>query len=320
MLSDFGVAKMLEGEAGATLTVTTSGLPIGTPEYMAPEQWLNQIVPQIDIYALGVVFYELVTGEKPFLADTPVAVMIKQHEDPLPKPSQFIPNLSGQVVQVIQQAMAKKLEERYQKMGEFSAALEALASQLNPPPALFPTFLSEDILALSLEQVREEPNTNESPSQSQTISGNEPSEINSSEENESLSKSGRLLTGRRHYAEVGKANRQLFQVNQPKDFNGWKDSGTTFLRQNDYIEAEQAFRQALKIDPKDPSVRIGLGKSLYGQKKFDEAVHVFRQVLIIDPRNANAWNGLGTCLENINRHDEAEQAFRHAEQFKKGPV
>ena len=69
LLSDFGVAKILDFEEGNTLTGT--GVGVGTPEYMAPEQWTNNVVPQTDIYALGVVFYELVTGRKPFTADTP---------------------------------------------------------------------------------------------------------------------------------------------------------------------------------------------------------------------------------------------------------
>ena len=67
MVADFGIAKILDAEGGSTLTSTN--VAIGTPEYMAPEQWLNQISPQTDIYALGIVFYELVTGRKPYTAD-----------------------------------------------------------------------------------------------------------------------------------------------------------------------------------------------------------------------------------------------------------
>jgi len=69
MLSDFGIAKILGVDDTSQLTGT--GVGVGTPEYMAPEQWTNNVVPQTDIYALGVVFYELVTGRKPFTADTP---------------------------------------------------------------------------------------------------------------------------------------------------------------------------------------------------------------------------------------------------------
>ena len=127
MLSDFGVAKILESEDGNTLTGT--GMGIGTPEYMAPEQWVNMVVPQTDIYALGVVFYELITGRKPYTADTPVAILIKQNNDPLPRPKQFITDLPDQVEQVIFKALAKKPEERYSNMEAFATALEKLTAQ-----------------------------------------------------------------------------------------------------------------------------------------------------------------------------------------------
>ena len=136
MLSDFGVAKILDLDEGGTLTGT--GVGVGTPEYMAPEQWLNQVVPQTDVYALGVVFYELVTGRKPYTADTPAAVLIKQREDPLPRPQQFVPGLPEQVEQVIFKALARKPEDRYENMAEFAAALEKLAAQADSLPAVLP--------------------------------------------------------------------------------------------------------------------------------------------------------------------------------------
>ena len=136
MLSDFGVAKILESEEGGTLTGT--GVGVGTPEYMAPEQWVNKVVPQTDIYSLGVVFYELVTGRKPYTADTPAAVLIKQTTDPLPRPKEFVPGLPDGVEQVIFKAMAKKPEERYASMGEFAAALDKLGLQAEPRKASKP--------------------------------------------------------------------------------------------------------------------------------------------------------------------------------------
>ena len=66
MLADFGIAEHLESDETQTLTGT--GIGLGTPEYMAPEQWTAQTTPQSDIYSLGVVFYELITGRKPYTA------------------------------------------------------------------------------------------------------------------------------------------------------------------------------------------------------------------------------------------------------------
>ncbi len=134
MLSDFGVAKIIGDEAGTGLTGT--GMAVGTPEYMAPEQVNAKTADgRADIYALGIVFYEMVTGRRPFQADTPLAVLIKHISDPLPRPSQFVSELPGSVEKVLFKALAKKPEDRYQTMGEFAAALEKLAA--NEQPSVF---------------------------------------------------------------------------------------------------------------------------------------------------------------------------------------
>ena len=124
MLTDFGIAKILSGEGGVTLTGT--GVGLGTPDYMAPEQWTNQVVPQTDIYALGIVFYEMVTGRRPFTADTPAAVLIKQMQDPLPRPQTLAPDLPDQAEQLLYKALAKDPHDRFATMELMAAALENL--------------------------------------------------------------------------------------------------------------------------------------------------------------------------------------------------
>jgi hypothetical protein len=125
MLSDFGIAKILEGNEGGTLTGT--GISIGTPGYMAPEQWNGESGPQSDIYSLGVVLYELVAGRKPYIADTPMSAMLKQVNDPLPHPRQFVQNLPEELENVLLKALEKRPDDRYPSMSEFAAALETLA-------------------------------------------------------------------------------------------------------------------------------------------------------------------------------------------------
>jgi serine/threonine protein kinase len=127
MLTDFGVAKILDTDETATLTGT--GIGIGTPEYMAPEQWIGQTVLQSDIYSLGVVLYEMITGRKPYVADTPAAILLKLASDPLPKPTQFIPNLPDAVEKILIKALAKKAGDRYPTVTEFVTALERLTYQ-----------------------------------------------------------------------------------------------------------------------------------------------------------------------------------------------
>jgi basic membrane protein A len=132
MLSDFGIAKILEMEDGHTLTGT--GMGVGTPEYMAPEQGMGREVDgRADIYSLGIIFYELITGRKPYTADTPMAVILKHMTDPLPRPSHFIPALPEAVERVLIKALAKDPAERYSDSGVFAAALENLINGTQLP-------------------------------------------------------------------------------------------------------------------------------------------------------------------------------------------
>ena len=126
MLSDFGVAKIFDLEE--TVDLTGTGMGIGTPEYMAPEQWTGKTTAQSDIYALGIVLYEALTGRKPYSADTPAALLLKQANDPLPRPKQFISNLPSSVEKTLLKALAKDPKDRYQNMGEMATALEKLAA------------------------------------------------------------------------------------------------------------------------------------------------------------------------------------------------
>lgn len=128
ILTDFGIARLLEDSGIADLTGASVG--IGTPEYMAPEQGhAKKVDHRVDIYALGVVFYELVTGKQPFRADTPMAVVIKHTSDPLPPPREMVPDLPEAVEQVIYKALAKDPADRYEDMGAFAAALRKLGHQ-----------------------------------------------------------------------------------------------------------------------------------------------------------------------------------------------
>jgi eukaryotic-like serine/threonine-protein kinase len=128
MLTDFGIAKLLDVEETHTLTGT--GVGIGTPEYMSPEQGTGEeLDARADVYSLGIVFYEMITGRKPYTATTPMAVIIKHVNDPLPRPTTFVPNLPEKVEQTLIKALAKKPENRFADMAAFARTLEALPGQ-----------------------------------------------------------------------------------------------------------------------------------------------------------------------------------------------
>lgn len=138
MLTDFGIAKLMEADQ---FTLTGTGLGVGTPEYMAPEQWKGEAVPQTDIYALGVIMYEMLTGVKPYTAETPLAVALKQMTEPFPRPNDLVEGVPAEVEMFLFKALARNPEQRQTNMQIFHEELiklrylftSSLPSQQNKP-------------------------------------------------------------------------------------------------------------------------------------------------------------------------------------------
>ncbi len=153
MISDFGIAKLLEG--GETTQLTGMGVGIGTPEYMSPEQGQGHAVgPATDVYSLGIVFYELVTGRRPYQADTPIAVVLKHIQEPLPRPRQYVAHLPEEIEAVIFKALAKQAEERYPGMGAFAEALERLGRGTGEPTSSGQPVGAETLVSEALPATR----------------------------------------------------------------------------------------------------------------------------------------------------------------------
>lgn len=128
MLSDFGIAQILTQE---TTQLTVTGMGVSTPEYMAPEQWQGRADEASDQYALGVVLYELLTGVKPYTADTPLAVALKVMSEPLRRPSALVGSFSEDVEKVLYKALARNPQDRYETMAAFQNALTGLLQKGN---------------------------------------------------------------------------------------------------------------------------------------------------------------------------------------------
>ena len=141
-LMDFGIAKTSEETGTGSLTVT--GAVMGTPEYMSPEQCRGEkIDARSDIYSLGVVDYELFTGQVPFRGDTPVATIFKQVQDPVPLTGDVARHLPPALVPVLSRLLAKDRTQRYPTAGEAAEALRhardasvGFVSVPAPPPPL----------------------------------------------------------------------------------------------------------------------------------------------------------------------------------------
>lgn len=121
LLSDFGLSKLMSDNS-----MSQSGNIVGTPHYIAPEVWDGQShVPQSDIYALGCILYEMLTGERAVKGDSPPSVMMA-HFSPLTLPDSWPDDVPPNVATVLHTAMAKQIEERYATAGQMAGALAAL--------------------------------------------------------------------------------------------------------------------------------------------------------------------------------------------------
>jgi hypothetical protein len=119
-VTDFGIARSLEAQG-----LTATGRVLGTTDYVSPEQALgHEVTGQSDIYSLGIVLYEMLTGETPFKADTQVAVAMKHVRDPLPDVQRRRPEISASLAAVVERATAKETQNRYQQVGDMVHDLE----------------------------------------------------------------------------------------------------------------------------------------------------------------------------------------------------
>ncbi len=120
VLTDFGIAKIVTGAQ-----FTASGGMVGTPAFMAPEQGLGDAGDErSDLYSLGVILFQLVTGQLPYDADTPLAIILKHLNEPIPTSRSINPQVPEPIDQIVQRLMAKDPVDRYQTANELIADLE----------------------------------------------------------------------------------------------------------------------------------------------------------------------------------------------------
>jgi parallel beta-helix repeat protein len=125
ILMDFGIAKIIGGKEH-----TATGAVVGTAMYMSPEQAKGELPDaRVDVYALGVTLFEMLSGRPPFESDSAMTLMMMHVNDPVPDLSEITPDVPQQLVAVVGKALAKDREQRFQTAADFASALRSIDLQ-----------------------------------------------------------------------------------------------------------------------------------------------------------------------------------------------
>jgi tetratricopeptide (TPR) repeat protein len=162
-VADFGIARMTSSDSGAQITV--AGAIVGTPGYMSPEQVMggDDVDHRADIYALGVVLFEMLTGQLPYIADTLSGLLMMHIQEPVPSAVERCPDLCSEVDEVIVRALAKDPAQRYASAVALTEALAAaLGGKVSDSPARLRQAVRDSLVS---GQARRAASSSETPSE-----------------------------------------------------------------------------------------------------------------------------------------------------------
>lgn len=325
LLADFGIAVVLE-------TARTSPVNlIGSPLYMAPEQFDGMLSKRSDQYALACIAYEMVTGRNPFIAPNAVAMALKHKMEPPVAPTQFNTYLPIPVEQAILKAMSKERSDRYPDVSAFIAALHMSSIQkskeqwLDEGNQLYNNAHYQQALKAYERAVQLDPGFAEA----HDARGDALFSLNRSQEAlaayeqaihldanyaHAYEGKGNLLYNLKHYYEALEAYEQAIRLD-PASASAYNGKGDALYYLKRYHEALLAYERAIQLDPGYSSAYSGKSWTLWKLKRFEEALIAYEQAIRLDPSCASSYNGEGNTLYDLNRYHEALAAYEQAIQL-----
>lgn len=138
LLTDFGLVKIVSEEGMAQVRLTGAGAPVGTPDYMSPEQVMGEEVDgRADLYSLGIILFQMLTATTPFQGETPMQIAAQQLHAQPPLPRRFRPELPDEAQQVVLKSLSKRPVDRYSSGLELATAFRLALSSLDAQATMF---------------------------------------------------------------------------------------------------------------------------------------------------------------------------------------
>lgn len=320
-VTDFGLVK-LQGSveerrtelnlAGRDTSLTSTGTVLGTPNYCAPEQWLQEDVGvPADLYAMGVVLYEMSTGQLPFEAGAgPLGLgqLLSQviSEEPVP-PSQLQPAIPDRLEKIILRLLSKEASARHATAWELREDLVSVYQEVTgksyPRPVPKPVEAVVDVLnnkAVSLYSLGRKKPAEQTWQQALKLDSLHPDVV--------FNRGWLLWKLGRHSAQELTSMLRQVKVTYRR---GAVHCGLAHLLGGEWEQAEQNFQAALgeREAAQDSSVWRHLGDARMGQERFPEAVAAYRKALTLNPGDQEAQRHLGMAEKKSRRRSDGRCLF-----------
>jgi len=326
-LTDFGLARIAES-TDSTLSRDTL---IGTPQYISPEQVRGErLDARTDVYSLGVVLFEMLTGRVPYDADTPYAVIHDHVFAPLPMPRDFNPGLSEPVERVVLKALAKSRDDRYQNVREMISALEAAqrAEGLGTKVEEAPVPVEAGGVAVTDEALAPlEEGEGGDEFSPQTV---EPESVDRTPAKPSwwsrrlvavvavlavliglcLCGSVTLAALRRSGEDRVWREPQSSVIAMPEDASAHVELARRYLQQGNVEQAIAEYEVALRLDPQLVEAYVDLGNLYLREGNPELALESYQKALDIDPSQIKAHLGMGDAYLLLGQYDVAAYHYQ----------
>jgi serine/threonine protein kinase len=283
-IMDFGIARSTKAKG-----VTTSGMMIGTPDYMSPEQVEGKDVDQrADIYAMGVILYEMVTGSTPFHGDTAITIALKHTREKPRDPRELNDQIPVELSRMILKCMEKDKAKRYQKTEELFEGLDKIEQFIPTTDRVSPV---------------------SKPSTARTILRRP--------KVKKIFVPALVIIGLAIVALVVwrfTPLPEIIGIKGPSMASSPADSyikaANQYWKEKKYPESYGQFSKALEVDPNNLEAQFGLADSLKEQGKLDEAIPEYEKAISLNDEDPRAYGQLGLVFEQKKEVSKALDYFK----------